>query len=322
MAYSLRKIQVMMATLAMTATGYAQGSTAVSCEEACTPISCCSESCGQFFAGAEFLYLRAFEGGLSNVCDSTDTVDFSEDDGITSVLRGKSHDPDFNWNPGFRIGAGFEFADERGAIGALWTHYDSHSGGGHEHGHENKWHIDFNVVDLLYAYNCNPCDCFTFIPYAGVKFAQINQKLHTHFFSTHTDMDGTFIDHSRGRAKEEFLGVGPFVGIEGVWGLGCGFSVYGDISVAGLYGTFHVKSHSIDQFDTGRNINLLKKHTQACQAVVDAGFGIRWQTCFCDDKVLLLQLGLEQHRYFNHNQICSYGDLVLDGVSIGVGFEY
>ena len=152
-----------------------------------------------------------------------------------------------------------------------------------------------------------------------MKYVRIDQKLHSKFVSTIQDVSGS-IDRtrSRGHLKEHFWGVGPELGIEGDWDVGCGFSLYGDVSVSILYGTFHVRSDQTDVFTSVTNINHLRKHTQACQTVLDVGFGVRWQTCFCNGIILGLQLGLEDHRYFNLNQFCGYGDLSLDGVSFGV----
>jgi hypothetical protein len=321
MVYSLRKIQMAVATLAMAATGFLHGDYDIStsrdsCEESCAPESCCFDSCGQFFLEADLLYLRAFEGGLSNACDNTHIIDSEVNGTVISRLKGKAHDPDFKWNLGFRVGAGYEFADSSCGIGAYWTHYNSHTSG------EHNWKVDFDVVDVLYGCEYYVSNCFALIPFGGLRYAQIDQRLHTHHISTITSEAGTDDIRSRGRLKEDFFGIGPLFGIEGDWDVTCGFSLYGNISIAVLYGNFHVKSNHTDEFNTGININHLRKHIQACQAVLDLGLGVRWQTCFCEDKFLVLQLGLEQHRYFNHNQFCGYGDLVLDGVSLGIGLVY
>jgi len=322
MAYSLRKIQMVITTLVIMAIGTVQGrdgssTSSAGCGEACAPKCCCPDSCGQFFANAQLLYLRAFEGGLSSVCDSTHITDSTEDGILTSRLKSKNHDPDFKWNLGFRVGAGYEFADSNCDIGAYWTHFDSHTGNeNHKNGH--KWKINFNVVDVLYRCDCGCSSCFVLTPFGGLRYASIDQKLRTNFLST---MDTSFIV-SKGNSKEDFLGIGPLFGIDGDWDVGCGFSLYGNISAAVLYGRFHGRSNQTDQFNTGININHLRKHIEACQAVVDSGFGVRWKTCFCEDKLLVLQLGVEQHRYFNHNQFCGYGDLSLDGASLAINITF
>lgn len=353
MAYSLRKIQMTLTSLVITAAAFVHGeydtSNAPWEEGACCPVSCCPESCGHFLVEAEVLYLRAYEGGLSSVCDSTDIVDDVKPDGfVISTLRGKTHEPDFRWNVGFRVGAGYEFADGNSGIGALWTHFNSHSHSDKSHRNKTHWKINFDVVDALYGFEIEWLNCFILIPYGGVRYARIDQKLRTHFESTETTETDSFSSHcssessfssrsdsgstllsddtnfirSSGHTKQEFCGIGGVFGVEGDWRFGCGFSLYGDISFSALYGRFHVRSCHIDEFSTGDNINHFKKHIEACTAVVDSQFGIRWKTSFCNDNVFWMQLGAEQHRYFNLNQFCGYGDLCLDGVSFGVGLEF
>ena len=318
---SFRKLQMLLAITGIAVAGNVQGSIDTSgfggsCEESC-PVSCCSDSCGRFFLDAGLLYLRAYEGGLANVCDSTHTWDSDESTLVISRLKGRSHDPDFDWNLGFRVGAGYEMPDCNCGVGAFWTHYHSHNHG-HSHDNGSSWKLDFDVVDLLYSCPFDCSSCFTFTPYGGIRFANIDQKLHSRFLSTH---NGDSI-HSRGDLKEEFVGIGPMFGIDGSWGIGCGLSLYGNISAAALYGRFHVKADRTVDFHTGTNYSRLRKHICASQLALDTGFGVRWRTCFCCDKVLVLQLGLEQHRYFNLNQFCGYGDLSLDGVSLSAHFLY
>lgn len=336
---SLRKIQIAIATLLITTIDFIQSSedtltSSALCKEAPAPESY-SESCGQFFFGADLLYLRSFEGGLSNVCDNTSITESDENGIIISSLKGKNHDPNFKWNLGFCIDAGYEFPNNC-EIGANWTHYNAKTHWGKNHVNENLWKINFDVVDVLYGYECDLSTCLALTPFGGLRYASINQKLHTNFenkISSVTDptpysfssdsFSGEEVRTTSSRnIKEKFFGIGPLFGIEGDLNIGCGFSLYGNVSIATLFGTFHVQSNQIENFDTGNNITDLRKRIQACQAVVDAGFGVRWKTCFCDEKILMLQLSLEQHRYFNHNQFCSYGDLILDGLSLAVILEF
>lgn len=316
MSYTYRKI-VSFTALMLSATGFLQGSDVSFCEEPCAPqYNCCPESCGRFFLGADLLYFRAYEGGLSGPCDSTCIRNTDEDGFTVSRLVGKNHDFDFDWNAGFRVGAGYEFADRNLDLGVFWTNYNSHTNSG-SHRNKQHWKVDYNVVDVVVSCNWDWSNCCSFTPFGGIKYASIDQKLHNRFQS--------FVDNtrstSRSRSKEDFCGFGPLFGIAGDAPLWCGLSLYGNISVAILYGHFHVKSRATEVFDTGRNIDFTRSHITACQPVVDAGFGIRWNTCICNKNVWL-QAGFEQHRFFNHNQLCSYGDFSLDGASLGLGLTF
>jgi len=117
------------------------------------------------------------------------------------------------------------------------------------------------------------------------------------------------------------MAVGPLVGVEGDWKLGCGFSVYANASFAILYGNFRVHFDQSQEFVDGGEYCEIKRRLHACQGVVDAGLGIRWETCVCKTNVWF-QLGLEHHRYFNQNRFGNYGDLCLDGGNLSAGFAF
>ncbi len=321
MTNKLRNI-MLSAICMIAASGTAHGG----CEDPCAPICCvptpcCNPCFGDFILGGRALYLRAYEGGLSSPCDRTEVTNTVEDDVLVSTLEGRNHDPDFDWNLGFSVGAGYQFADSNCGLAANWLHYHSHSGNGSDD-NEHHWKLNYDVVDLVYYCDCGCSSCFDVIPFAGVSYGRIDQKLHTHLISSVDENPET----SFGTVRQDFSGVGPIFGVELDWTLGCGFSLYGDIAGSVLFGRFHVHSNNTQEFDTGTNIDHLVKNTQGNQFVLDLGFGIRWetsiQTCFCCDKVLVLELGVEEHRFFNHNQFGGYGDLSLDGVSFGAALEF
>lgn len=325
MPYFIRKMQMAIIVLMIITSSTIQGSYYSSTSDCCNPCAtecycqpcCCYEPCGRFFVDAQMLYLRAYEGGLSSVCDDIQIINSTEGGVLVSRLTGRAHDPDFRWNLGFRIGVGYEFANSCSDVGVYWMHYNSCTGSGSR---ERKWDIDFDVVDVLWGY-----PCLTYCPmnsmltlFGGLRWAGIDQKLRTNFVNS---IDQSIIT-STGRLEEDFFGIGPLFGVQGDIGIGCGFSLYGDIAVGILYGRFHVKSNRTIVSSTGVNIDHLRKHSEAFQPVVDAGVGIRWETYLSNCRLLVLELGFEHHQYFNHNQFCNYGDLSLNGLSLGVGLLY
>jgi len=136
-----------------------------------------------------------------------------------------------------------------------------------------------------------------------------------------SDYSSSAFPTSSAHGKNKLLGIGPLIGVEGDWKLGCGFSLYANASFAVLYGNFRVHFNQAEEFVDGGDFCHIKRKLNACQAVVDAGFGIRWETCFCDN-IVWLQLGLEHHRYFNQNRFGDYGDLCLDGANFSAGFAF
>lgn len=139
MTYSLKKFQMMITTSLILAT---QAVHSYDCFE---PEACCPQSCGEIYLDVEALYLRAYEGGLSSICDVTTTTNAIENGVLVSRLTGRGHDPDFKWNGGYRLGADYKFADSDCGLRAYYTHFDANSGG-----NSHRWKIDFNVVDVVY----------------------------------------------------------------------------------------------------------------------------------------------------------------------------
>lgn len=310
---SLKKIIVALVLL-IAKEGYLQGN-----EEALSsaPLTYCPDDCGVFFTEVNALYLRAYEGGLFHPCDSTQITDVNEGSLFVSSLKGKGYEPNFKWSCGFRIGAGYGFAANNCDIGAYWTHYHSHT---KDTNNKNgrKWKINLDVVDVVYRCDCKMQTCLFLTPFGGLRGASINQKLFTRFIDTVNGIPAT----SNGHSKEEFLSIGPLFGVEGHWLIGCGFSLYSKISASVLYGTFRIRSNVSNESSTEINNSHLCNRIHACQPAMDVGFGLEWKKCLCSEMMIIVQLGLEEHRYFNLNQFCSYGDLSLDGLSLNISIEY
>jgi hypothetical protein len=125
-----------------------------------------------------------------------------------------------------------------------------------------------------------------------------------------------------GRDREHFTGVGPLLGLEGNWTIGCGYSFFvaGDAGV--MYGNSKVRVTNVEVFDTTTNFSHLKDFQRNPQFFVDAALGLSWTYCFCSNTQLTLFLGLEHHTFFNQNHFCNYGDLNLDGGTFSASLEF
>jgi len=325
MKYFIRKIFIFLTFSLMTSMGYAYESydNYSDCGEncfSCEPVCC--DSCGTLLLSAGLIYWRAFENGLDTCISSRSSNTVLDDGTVISKMYGNSRDPDFEWNPGFRIGVGYEFACSNWDAAVFWTHFNSTS-----HGHKNKenhirWNLDFDVVDVIGAYDFNFSPCFTLSPFGGIRGAIIDQKLHNgdfsdspHFFTKNEDIEF-------GKNRENFWGVGPLVGLEGDWNVGCGFSLYANGSVSWLYGKFDVQFVNGDRSGDTLDICNERKNLNAITTALDAEIGIRWATCLCNDMEFILQFGLEHHQYFNFNRIGYCGDLSFDGFNLTAGITF
>lgn len=289
----------------------------------CIENSCCYPcQIGHLSLGAELLYWRAFQDGL-DICIPTDISNTVLSDGrIISTFKGKSKDPSFEWNPGFRIGADYEFICTNWDIGILWTHFNSRAHRSLADENNLRWHINFDVIDLLVAYQSDFNSCFSLRPYLGVRAARIDQKLRlgerpnsTNFAISSENIFGTNYRHN-------LIGIGPLFGVEIDFRVGYGFSLYANGAISWLYGRNHVKlTHSIATTDVIDYCSI-NNNTNSNVMGVDAFLGIRWQTCFCSNNEFFLQFGFEHHRYFDYSRFGRCGDLSFDGLSFGIGLGF
>ena len=118
-------------------------------------ISCCETDCccTQGFISADLLYWRAFENGL-DVCVPQSETNTVTDGTVASTFKGRARDPRFNWDPGFRLGAGFNLGCSNLDVAAYWTHFYSNSHGGRN---RPRWKIHFDTVDVIAGYECSFC---------------------------------------------------------------------------------------------------------------------------------------------------------------------
>lgn len=312
MIYLFNRVNLVTSLLLIASMGHAFGEM----EETDPCMTCPPDCCGQLSISADFLYWRAFESGLDS-CVASETSDVMMPDGkIISRFTGIDEDPHFKWNPGFRINAEYAFSCSSWNISESWTHFHSKAHGSVNNRNCVRWHVDFDVVDVVTGYECNLSPCFSLTPFGGLRGAKIDQKLCIGETGSSFDL----ITHTHN--KEKFIGIGPLMGLEIDWGIGCGFELFFDASIAWLYGEFNVHLTdlvvSADVFD----ICKIKQRLNASLGCADVELGVRWRTCFCNQLNLVLQLAFEHHRYFDYNRLGGYGDLSFDGVNFSAGIEF
>ena len=339
MDYAFKRIQLVLAALSLTVVGQAHGDydnslTDQECGDCC---SCQPACCGNGFISAGLLYWRPFVGGIDECGSGNVSESIASDGRVISRFNGRARNPDFDWDPGFRIGAGYEFACSNWDVAVFYTYFrsrshdsnspDSDSSSSDSYRFDNRenrlrWNINFDLIDVVAGYEADVGSCFMFRPFIGLRGARIDQKVHRGHFQSSDGYFSRSRDHFGGRNHEKFSGLGPLLGIEADWNIGCGFQLYANASTSWLYGKFHVRLNEVDNFEYLDNFCHISKNLDANLANFDAGLGVRWETCFCGDIQLMLQLGFEHHQYFNYNRIGDYGDLCFDGVNFSAGIEF
>lgn len=298
-----------------------------SCYEICSPMIFEDECCqGGAFLSADLLYLRAYEGGLNCDCGPFVIKDNFDSQGrVDTNFKKKNRHIHYQWDPGFRIGAGYLFGTcDNWDLDIFWTCYNSTTRKHHEfHGCNNlKWKINFNIVDGIIGRQFPFGPCFTLRAFIGLRGGWIEQKVRRNFKSFTFSPMGNETSTTFRKDREKFFGLGPLVGIDGNYHLGCGFSLYLSVDAACLFGYFHNKFRHREILENSNTFLHGRENLDAVTAAADAYFGIRWQKYFTESIQILFQLGLEHHQYFNFNQIGDYGDLSLDGGTFSVGLQF
>lgn len=324
MRHTIKNIYTTIAALLVATVGYADSGEGYSspsannyssCAPACYQGPTCCDTCDfGIYGSADLLYWRANESGL-NLCIPTEASTVTTSDfRVISTNKTKLDEPNYRWTPGFRLGLGYEIPDSCWDLAVFWTHFNSSASKSHDD-EELKWRLHYDVVDLVAIYQYN-CHCFAVKPFAGLRGARIDQTVH---ISADDSEDLTSVSIHN---KEEFFGVGPIVGIEADWCLGCGFSLYAQAALSLLYGDYDMHFSDSNRFVDGASFSHLKQDVHAIQVVGDAGLGVRWERCFCNNLLLVLKLGVEEHLYFDHNRIGDCGDLSLGGAVFSAGLAF
>lgn len=268
---------------------------------------------GDFYLRTDFLYWRAFESGLDTCVPKHVSNKIKSNGKVVSTFSGETHEPDFKWNPGFRVTLGYGIPSNWDSE-VIWTHFHSHSKS-HKHKNHFNWTMDLDVIDPVIGYGFCFNQDFVLRPFGGLRFVRIDQKITNDLSISRSSF--SFIDN-----KEKLTGVGPLFGVEANWGLMYDMSLYANASISWIYGHFHVNlSESNGTNETVESFSS-NKHLNAIVAVADAGIGIRWKACLSRKVKLILQLGLEHHRYFDYSRFNGYSDLSFDGVNFSAGIVF
>jgi len=303
------------------------GDNSTECEKTCTE-PCCEEcptfcnaceECNRMFAKLDFLYFYAIESDLGD-CGSFDNKTFENECGTSiSITKEKTKDPNFKWNPGFRIGLGWELEPSCWDMGVYWTHYNS-CAKNDSHSNKLQWMLDLNLVDVLAGNDIFFTPCCSIRPYGGLRVASINQNVSFYFVSTVDAFGQKLLYHSKRKNDQKYLAGGIHLGLEGNYAIGCGFSVYGNAAFSTLCGKSETRCREREDFIFNFDSTDSDKMSYDCLPITQFSLGIRWLRCSCC-MWFLQQISWENQRFYDYDKI-GCGDLNVDGLSYSIVIEF
>ncbi len=247
------------------------------------PLPHAKNGVGIFLTGEALLW-KASEEGLDYAI--TGSFDLQSDPGTfyqLNLKNGKSHEPGFHWDWGFRVGVGYDTHHDGWDIYSTWTRYHhgakgsltvqgdpnandfAATGGSGNYispfwvaqifsppGMMNRakahWHLNLDLADLELGRNYLITKYLSLRPSIGLRAGWIDQKYNLFFLAYNfpTDPTATVRDISV-RMKNDFWGIGAKAGLNTQWFLGKGFSICGNGSFSLLDGHYHIRYKLHDQ---------------------------------------------------------------------------
>jgi len=293
--------------------------------------------CGFFdtlSARVDFLWWRASEVNLElGVQDTFSGVVFEID-------QAREKRPNFKFDPGYRIGLSTICPDGCWDAALNWTHFNTSAratGSSFIFVEFNsywelnpnansldlckgRWNLNMDLIDLEIAHRYHINQCLVLRPFVGLRGGRINQTYR--IFSTFSDSVDLYI--SRLHARNNFVGVGPRIGLNIAFEVCQGLSVFGEAAGSILYGSLdrHTNERSdlysfeeVDEsgeiiIDNENEYSLKAGSKQYSRCVTDLSLGLRWDHCvkWCNHcHPVSLVAAWEFHTFYNFNNFLQFG---------------
>ncbi len=250
---------------------------------------------GIFIAG-DFLYWQTHEDGLEYAVSGIGSS------ANINAVKGKTHEPDFEWDPGFRIGAGFTLEDALWDIGVYWTRLTSHAsdsvtaaipgsddpstrlfpildhpglglGLSDVNSAGAKWELHYNVLDFLIARELKINRFLYLRPLGGLRFSWINQNYDVSY-DYRAGPETTSV-----HLENDFWGIGVRGGLDAYWQLHKMFSVFAKAGFTIFHGSFDIEQKNRLASTGATYVNISDDFTRIVSEL-DIALGIRAEIDF------------------------------------------
>lgn len=322
-------------------------------EDSC---GCCTN--GNFWANIDLLYWQPWEKSL--VLTNKKSPIFTTDD---FTKKDVVH-PDFNWDWGTRIGLGYSSPCYPCDLRLEWTYYHT-TADQHRFTDSNdltntfnqqgmfpiwalsddiisgdyvaqaclNWKLTINMIDLDFSREYVFFDCLDLHPFVGLRSAWLRQHADIGYaggifligiLGAGVSQEGTDLVH----LKNDFWGLGPRIGIDPRYEIGCGFSLYGNAAISGLLGAYSIRECEVYLSNVRFSHH---KHPVRFRWIGDLAIGLEWKTGLCCELYLLsFKVGYEYHIFWHQLELDGDDfDLVphdrnldVQGVTFSCGLEF
>jgi hypothetical protein len=174
-----------------------------------------------------------------------------------------------------------------------------------------KVETNYDAGDLLFGQKLDVGSRVRLHPFAGVRYAYINQKYTGNYAGTVSNPDlppSTTLGVTEvGQLNSTFNGIGPRFGSDAQVNLGQGFSVRGRLGLSALIGTRNADNSFVDSYFNAAAGTLLATDTQSADTdsqtrvvpEIDGRLGLNYTYDFDTDMALGVEVGWQAENYFN-----------------------
>ncbi len=295
--------------------------------------------CRRFEAHLDFLYWKADEDGLEYGTKMVAPPLIGE----SSTAKTKLLDLHFEWDPGFRLGAGYTFDQlDCWSLNLNWTHIRNHAhakasakGIESQTGSvdtiispwvnllfelragaskaEAHWHVDYNTLDLDFSRSVSLSKKFSLNPHFGLRGAWIDQDYKAKYKSVFILAESSphFTRNVTFKGKNEFSGFGLRGGTELLCHLSPNWHIFSQFAGNLLYGRFRVNMKNLHDQGLGEgDIPPMpldfkaSEHFWRVRLSFEEAIGLGWDRSFrCDKYRLRLRAAYELSQWLNQNEL-------------------
>jgi len=289
---------------------------------------------------AEVLYWKSNMGSLDYGITSKSTA---------RIERGDAKQPHFDWDWGARLGLGYKLPHDKWDLFLNYTYVQGHASGAasgvvfptYSSGAKAiagipffaaaakaDWNTHLNMGDIELGRTCFAGKWLTIRPFMGVRGLLVDQDYTVKY------RGGTVapFDTDKVRMDTDFWGVGIRAGVNTLWGLGKGVSLYGNGSAALLSSDFDVHERETLE-DADLHLMRISRDVDTVVVTADLALGLQWDYMFSKDRFHFgVKLGWEFDMFFNQNQLfnftspgalrCANDDLTFQGLTLGLRFDF
>ncbi|MCP5492151.1 MAG: hypothetical protein H7A40_03815 [Chlamydiales bacterium] len=299
-------------------------------------------ACGtDFFITADFIYWATRMDGLGYAATNIAGV---------NVPQGSVSHPDFGWEPGFKVGLGYNLPHDGWDVFVEYT-YLRPSADDSTTNNTNRmvrlwadptnnpfetvssaranWDFDLNVIDLELGRNFFVSRYLTLRPFFGLKGAWTSSSF---TIRTVDALDSTLGDVVA--MGQDFWGVGFRTGMNTVWWFNKYFGIFGDFALSALWGDFDVTRRdantiTVNNVVTETTTSNTKNCFSSMKPVFEIAMGLEGDYWFSDDQYHFgaklgweMQYWANQNQFFSLNEEGSHGDLSFMGLTLRFRFDF